>query len=66
VSGAGSGIGAAVARRLAAHGCPVAIVDQDEAALRQTSELISDPVLSRAAADIIHQGVSAAVLTLGS
>jgi NAD(P)-dependent dehydrogenase (short-subunit alcohol dehydrogenase family) len=47
VSGAGSGIGAAVAQRLAAHGCPVAIVDQDEAGLRQTSELISGPVLSR-------------------
>jgi NAD(P)-dependent dehydrogenase (short-subunit alcohol dehydrogenase family) len=47
VSGAGSGIGAAVAQRLAAHGCPVAIVDQDEAGLRETSELISGPVLSR-------------------
>jgi NADP-dependent 3-hydroxy acid dehydrogenase YdfG len=47
VSGAGSGIGAAVARRLAVHGCPVAIVDQDEAALRRTSELISGPVLCR-------------------
>ena len=29
VSGAASGIGRAVALRLAAHGCPVAIVDQD-------------------------------------
>lgn len=47
VSGAGSGIGAAVARRLAAHGCPVAVVDQDEVGLRQTSELISGPVLCR-------------------
>ena len=30
VSGAASGMGRAVALRLAAHGCPVAIVDQDE------------------------------------
>ena len=34
VSGAASGIGRAVALRLAAHGCPVAIVDQDEDGLR--------------------------------
>ena len=47
VSGAASGIGRAVARRLAAHGCPVAIVDQDEAGLEQTAELISGPVLAR-------------------
>jgi NADP-dependent 3-hydroxy acid dehydrogenase YdfG len=47
VSGAASGIGRAVARRLAAHGCPVAIADQDEAGLQQTAELIAGPVLAR-------------------
>jgi NAD(P)-dependent dehydrogenase (short-subunit alcohol dehydrogenase family) len=47
VSGAASGIGREVARRLAAHGCPVAIADQDEAGLQQTAELISGPVLAR-------------------
>ena len=47
VSGAASGIGRAVARRLADHGCPVAIADQDEAGLEQTAELIAGPVLAR-------------------
>jgi NAD(P)-dependent dehydrogenase (short-subunit alcohol dehydrogenase family) len=47
VSGAASGIGRAVARRLADHGCPVAIADQDEAGLEQTAEQISGPVLVR-------------------
>jgi NAD(P)-dependent dehydrogenase (short-subunit alcohol dehydrogenase family) len=47
VSGAASGIGRAVARRLANHGCPVAIADQDEAGLEQTAELITGPVLAR-------------------
>ncbi|HEX3830515.1 MAG TPA: SDR family oxidoreductase [Solirubrobacteraceae bacterium] len=47
VSGAASGIGRAVARRLADHGCPVAIADQDEAGLEQTADLISGPVLAR-------------------
>ena len=47
VSGAASGIGRAVAQRLAAHGCPVAIVDQDEDGLAQTAELIAGPVLAR-------------------
>ena len=47
VSGAASGIGRAVALRLAAHGCPVAIVDQDEDGLRETAELIAGPVLAR-------------------
>ena len=35
VSGAASGIGRAMALRLAAHGCPVAIVDQDAEGLEQ-------------------------------
>jgi NADP-dependent 3-hydroxy acid dehydrogenase YdfG len=47
VSGAASGIGRAVAIRLAAHGCPVAIADQDQPGLEQTAELIGGPVLSR-------------------
>jgi NADP-dependent 3-hydroxy acid dehydrogenase YdfG len=47
VSGAASGIGRAVAQRLAAHGCPVAIVDQDEQGLAETAELIGGPVLVR-------------------
>jgi NADP-dependent 3-hydroxy acid dehydrogenase YdfG len=47
VSGAASGIGRAVSQRLAAHGCPVAIVDQDEAGLAETAELIGGPVLAR-------------------
>src|SRR5947209_19294525 len=47
VSGAASGIGRAVAQRLAAHGCPVAIVDQNEDGLRETEQLIGGPVLAR-------------------
>jgi NADP-dependent 3-hydroxy acid dehydrogenase YdfG len=47
VSGAASGIGRAVAQRLAAHGCPLAIVDQDEDGLERTAETIATPVLKR-------------------
>jgi NADP-dependent 3-hydroxy acid dehydrogenase YdfG len=47
VSGAASGIGRAVARRLAAYGCPVALVDQDGDGLQQTADLIAGPVLTR-------------------
>jgi NADP-dependent 3-hydroxy acid dehydrogenase YdfG len=47
VSGAASGMGRAVALRLASHGCPVAIVDQDEDGLRETADLIAGPVLAR-------------------
>ena len=47
VSGAASGIGRATAIRLARHGCPVALVDQDEAGLEETAALIDGPVLSR-------------------
>jgi NADP-dependent 3-hydroxy acid dehydrogenase YdfG len=48
VSGAGSGIGRAVAQLLAAKGCPLAIVDQDEAGLTATAELVGPgPVLSQ-------------------
>ncbi len=47
VSGAASGIGRAMAQRLAAHACPVAIVDQDEEGLQATVDTISGPVLAR-------------------
>ena len=47
VSGAASGIGRAMAVRLAGHGCPMAIVDQDEAGLRATADMIGGPVLAR-------------------
>jgi NADP-dependent 3-hydroxy acid dehydrogenase YdfG len=47
ISGAASGIGRAVAQRLSAHGCPVAIIDQDEPGLSQTAELMRGPVLAR-------------------
>src|ERR1700742_3786074 len=47
ISGAGSGIGRATARRLAAHAGPVAIVDQNEDGLRETADSIDGPVLMR-------------------
>ena len=47
VSGAASGIGRAVAQRLSAHGCPVAIIDQDEDGLAATAQLLDGPVLVR-------------------
>ncbi|HEY2258147.1 MAG TPA: SDR family NAD(P)-dependent oxidoreductase [Solirubrobacteraceae bacterium] len=47
ISGAASGIGRAMAQRLSAHGCPVAIVDQDEAGLERTAETLPGPVLRR-------------------
>ena len=46
VSGAASGIGRAVAQRLSAHGCPVAIVDQDEDGLSATAQLLEGRSLS--------------------
>jgi len=48
VSGAASGIGRAVAQRLSAHGCPVAIVDHNEDGLEQTAQSLAGPVLARA------------------
>ena len=40
VSGAASGIGRAVAQRLSAHGCPVAIVDHNEDGLEILSPVV--------------------------
>ena len=47
ITGAGSGIGQATARRLAAHGCPVALADWNEEGLEETAASISGPVLVR-------------------
>ncbi|MFZ0089222.1 MAG: SDR family NAD(P)-dependent oxidoreductase [Solirubrobacteraceae bacterium] len=47
ISGAASGIGRAIALRLSAHGCPVAIADRDEAGLQATADAIAGPVLAR-------------------
>jgi NADP-dependent 3-hydroxy acid dehydrogenase YdfG len=47
ITGAGSGIGQAVARRLAAHGCPVALADWNETGLEETAASIGGDVLTR-------------------
>jgi NADP-dependent 3-hydroxy acid dehydrogenase YdfG len=47
ITGAGSGIGRAVAQRLARHGCPVALADQNEEGLQETAALIDGQVLTR-------------------
>jgi NAD(P)-dependent dehydrogenase (short-subunit alcohol dehydrogenase family) len=47
ITGAASGIGRALARRLSALGSPVAIADVDEAGLRETAAALSGPVLTR-------------------
>jgi NAD(P)-dependent dehydrogenase (short-subunit alcohol dehydrogenase family) len=48
VTGAGSGIGRGLARWAAAHGCPVAISDKNEAGLAETERGLSGvPVLAR-------------------
>lgn len=47
ISGAGSGIGRALAQRLSAHSCPVAITDINEGALKETEALLSGSSLTR-------------------
>jgi NAD(P)-dependent dehydrogenase (short-subunit alcohol dehydrogenase family) len=47
ITGAASGIGRGLARRLSALGSPVAIADVDEAGLKATAATLSGPVLSR-------------------
>jgi NADP-dependent 3-hydroxy acid dehydrogenase YdfG len=47
ITGAASGIGRALAQRLSAHGCPVAIADVDEAGLKETEASLPGPALLR-------------------
>lgn len=47
VTGAGSGIGRALALEFAQHGSAVAISDRDESTLQETADLISGPVHTR-------------------
>jgi NADP-dependent 3-hydroxy acid dehydrogenase YdfG len=47
ITGAASGIGRALAERMSAHGSPVAIVDQNAAALEETAARMSTPVLAQ-------------------
>ena len=72
VTGAGSGLGRAIALKLAADGYAVAAVDLDEAAARETARLISDKRGRAAgyAADVsraadIDRAVGAAIAVLG-
>jgi NADP-dependent 3-hydroxy acid dehydrogenase YdfG len=47
ITGAGSGIGRALAVRLSAHGCPVAIVDANTETLEDTAAMLTGPSLVR-------------------
>ncbi len=47
ITGAGSGIGRALAHRLSRQGCPVALADVDEAGLTETARSITTPTLIR-------------------
>lgn len=47
ISGAASGIGRALAQRLSAHGCPVALADVNEQGLKETDAMLGGPTLVR-------------------
>ena len=47
ITGAASGIGRALAQRLSAHSCPVAIADIDEKGLKETEASLHGPTLLR-------------------
>lgn len=47
ITGAASGIGRALARRLSSHGCPVALADVNEQALKETATSLAGPTLAR-------------------
>ncbi len=47
ITGAGSGIGRALAQRLSAHGCPVAMVDANPEALEETAAALGGSVLAQ-------------------
>jgi NAD(P)-dependent dehydrogenase (short-subunit alcohol dehydrogenase family) len=47
ITGAGSGIGRALAQRLSAFGCPVAAVDANAETLAETESLLNGPALTR-------------------
>jgi NAD(P)-dependent dehydrogenase (short-subunit alcohol dehydrogenase family) len=47
VTGAGSGMGRALAQDLARRGCPLVLADKDEAGLADTAETLAVPVLAR-------------------
>ena len=59
ITGAGSGIGRALAIRLARQGCPVAIADWNEEGLQETADAIDGPVLHRKLDVRDRQGVMA-------
>jgi NADP-dependent 3-hydroxy acid dehydrogenase YdfG len=62
ITGAASGIGRALARRLSQAGSPVAIADLDEAGLKETAESLPGPVLTR----VLDVGDAGALLTFAA
>jgi glucose 1-dehydrogenase/3-oxoacyl-[acyl-carrier protein] reductase len=73
VTGAGSGIGRAIATRLASEGAAIAVLDVNEAGAAETIRMITSAggrasfvYCDVANRDVVHEAVSAAVDTLGS